>query len=292
MNMSDSNTTIDKKSLVICVGCYAMWGSLAAYWQLLRGVDPLLVLCARIVFSFAFSAILLGITRSVKLFIGTLLDKTRIIWLIPASVLITINYGIYIWAVNSAHVVESSLGYYINPLIVFLLGVLLFREKFTRMQFVAVVLAFVGVLISVIAYGVFPFISFGLALTFAAYGAIKKKANVDPLSGIAIEALLITPFALAFALVFRMDGISALSAAEAVLMVLSGVVTATPLVLYSRSVNHIPFYVVGFAQYVSPSILLVYGILSGETLTMAQLISFVFIGLGLIVFSIAMVKNK
>jgi chloramphenicol-sensitive protein RarD len=258
----------------------------------LGGVDSMLVLCNRIFFSFVFAAILLSITGRTKVFRSTLRDKALMRWLIPAAVLVTINWGVFIWAVNSGHVIESSLGYYINPLVVFLLSVLLFRERATRLQLTAIALAFTGVLISVIAYGHFPFISFILALSFAFYGALKKKAHVEPISGIAVETLLISPFVVAFALIFRMDGIVALSVGEVFLLLGSGVVTATPLILYSRSVNHIPFYILGFLQFICPSLMLIYGILSGETITAAQIICFIFIGIGLAVFSVSLARNR
>ena len=290
--MENTSMSADKKSLAIAAGCYALWGILPAYWQLMEGVDSLLVLCLRIIFSLAFTLILLGITRQTKLLLSTLRDKSLMRWLAPAALLVTFNWGLYIWGVNSGRVIECSLGYYMNPLIVFLLGVLLFREKCTRLQLFSVALAFAGVLISVIAYGDFPFISFGLALSFAAYGVLKKKAHVEPISGIAVETLIMTPFALAFAAFFRADGIAGLNTVEALLAAWSGAVTATPLILYGRSVNHIPFFIVGFIQYISPSISLVYAILVGETASTAQIISFSFIWLGLAVFSFTLAGNK
>jgi chloramphenicol-sensitive protein RarD len=283
----------DKKSLILTVGCYVIWGAMPAYWQLLIGVNSLLVLCGRILFSLVFTTGLLAITGRMKRFRDTLFDKEAMRSLVPAALFITVNWGLYIWAVNSGHVIECSLGYYINPLIAFVLGILLFRERCTKLQLTAVALALVGVLISVVTYGDFPFISFGLALSFAAYGAFKKKAHADPLAGIAVETLLITPIALVFSLFFMMDGIQAINTVEAVLLVGAGILTAAPLVLYARSVNHVPFVIVAFFQYISPSMMLVYGIISGETPSISQLISLCFIGLGLVVFSIALVKiNK
>jgi len=278
---------VDKKSFILAMCCYVLWGSMPVYWHLLAGVDPLLVLCGRIIFSLVYAASLLVATGHMKRFRAALFDRAVMRSLIPAAVFITINWGLYIWAVNTDHVIECSLGYYINPLIAFVLGVLLFREKCTKLQLAAVGLAFTGVLISVITYGDFPLISFGLALTFAAYGALKKKANVDPVSGIAVETLIAAPFALAFALLFKMEGIKALTVAEALLLAGAGVMTATPLMLYARSVNHVPFIIVAFFQYITPSMMLIYGILNGEIPSASQIISLCFIGLGLIVFSVA-----
>jgi len=146
------------------------------------------------------------------------------------------------------------------------------------------------VLISLIAYGSVPYLSISLAVTFAFYGVLKKKAGVDPVAGIAVESLLIAPFAIVLALFFMMDTVKALNLTEMLLLVGGGVVTATPLILFSVAVNDIPFIIVGFFQYVSPSLALIYGLLSGETLSSARLVSFIFIGFGLIVFCIATIR--
>jgi len=280
---------LKKNEFVVGLICYVMWGILPAYWNLLSGVDPLLILCCRIVFSLVFTICLLLTTNRTKVFIETLKDKPAMWYLIPASVLITFNWGLYIWAVNNGHILDCSIGYYMNPLMVFLLGTIIFREKFTKLQIVAVILAFIGMLISVIAYGSFPYISISLSLSFSAYGVFKKKAGADPVSSIAVESMIITPFAILFSFLFLRDSIVSAGIVEAILLIVGGVLTAVPLVLYARAVNGIPFIIVGFFQYISPSLSTVYGILRGERPSASQYVSFIFIGLGLIVFSIALV---
>jgi chloramphenicol-sensitive protein RarD len=232
---------------------------------------------------------LLTVTGRIRVFLDTLKDKATMRYLVPASFLITFNWGLYVWAVNNERVLDSSLGYYMNPLIAFLLAVLIFKEKYTKLQLVAVGLAFTGVLISLIAYGSFPVIAICLSLSFATYGVLKKKAQADPAASIAIESLIITPFALALPLVFMMDGITAASSAETLLLIGGGALTALPLFFYARAINDIPFIIVGFLQYISPSLTLIYGLLMGEILSNSQIVSFIFIGLGLIVFSTALV---
>jgi len=282
---------LKKKGLSIGLLCYFFWGILPAYWNLLSGVDPLLILCCRIVFAFVFTVSFLAVSGRIGLLPKTLKDRAAMRYLVPTSVLITLNWGMYIWAVNSAHILDASLGYYMNPLISFLFGMLIFREKSNRLQLAAVALAFAGVVISVIAYGSFPIVSIGLALTFAAYGALKKKAGVDPVAGITVESLIITPFALAFAFAFMPASIATAGTASFLLLVGGGVVTAIPLILYSRAVNDIPFIVVGFFQYLSPTLSLIYGLIMGETPSASQIVSFVFIGLGLVVFSVGLVRG-
>jgi len=283
---------LNKKALLSGLLCYVMWGSLPVFWNLLSGVHPLLILCCRIVFAFVFTAALLAVTRRIGTLAATFKDKAVIRSLIPASVLITFNWGLYIWAINSGHILDASLGYYMNPLMVFLFGILVFREKSTRLHLAAVALAFTGVLISVIAYGSFPYISVSLSLSFAVYSVFKKKAGSDPVAGIAVESMLVTPFALIFALVFIPGSITSVNIAETLLLISGGALTAIPLVLFARAVNDIPFIIVGFFQYLSPTITMIYGLIRGETLSAPQIVSYIFIWLGLIVFSIALVRKE
>ena len=274
------------------MACYVLWGILPAYWNLLTGVNPLLILCCRIIFSFVFMLGVLVVTGRIQFLRDTLRNKATMRYLIPASLLITFNWGLYIWAVNNGRVLDSSLGYYMNPLIAFLFGILVFREKFTKLQIVAVALAFTGVFISLVAYGSFPVVAVGISLSFASYGVIKKKAQADPAASIAVESLILAPFAIAFSFIFMTDSIIALNLTNTLLLVGGGVVTAIPLFLYARAVIDIPFIIVGFFQYISPSLTLIYGLISGETPSASQIVSFIFIGLGLIVFSIALYRSS
>jgi len=278
--------------LIITASCYVMWGLLPAYWNLLEGINPMFILCCRIVFSLVFTVGVLIVSNRVQVLRDTLRNKGAMKYLVPAAIVISCNWGLYIWAVNSGRVLDSSLGYYMNPLTGFLLGVLLFREKYTKLQIIAVVLAFTGVLISLIAYGSFPYVAIGLTLTFATYGVLKKKAHADPVASIAVETLLITPLALVFAFIFMTDSIRGISGVDLLLLIGGGAATAIPLILFSRAVNEVPFIIVCFIQFISPSLTLVYGLISGESISMARLVSFVFIGLGLTVFSVALVKKN
>jgi len=283
---------VNKKSIVIALLCYVMWGTLPAYWNLLIGVDPLLILCCRIVFAFVFMIGVLAATGRLQVFRDTLKNKVTMSYLVPASVLITFNWGLYIWAVNNGRVLDSSLGYYMNPLIAFLLAVLLFREKYSALQLVAVALALTGVVVSLVAFGSFPVIAVCLSLSFAVYGVLKKKAHADPAASIAVESLILAPFALIFSFMFMTESIVSLSFVHVLLLIGGGALTAIPLFLYARAVNDIPFIVVGFFQYISPSLSMTYGLLSGEKPSSSQIVSFIFIGLGLVVFSIALIVNS
>jgi len=282
----------NNKSIAVTVLCYALWGTLPVYWNLLRGVNPLFILCCRIVFAFVFMLGVLIVTGRMQAFRDTLKDKTKMRYLIPASFLVTFSWGLYIWAVNNGHILECSLGYYINPLVAFLLAVVIFRERFTKLQFAAVALAFSGVIISIVAFGSFPVVAVCLALSFAAYGVLKKKSHADPAASIAIESMIVAPFALVFPFVFIPESISTVTTVDLLLLIGGGAFTAIPLLLYARAVNEISFITVGFLQYISPSLTLIYGLLSGEKLTISRIVSFVFVGLGLVVFSIALIRKS
>jgi len=283
--------SVNKKSIAITLSCYILWGILPAFWNLLSGVDPLFILCCRVVFAFAFMFCVLMVTGRIKTLKDTLTNKATMLYLVPAAILISSNWGIYIWAVNNGRVLDSSLGYYMNPLIAFLLGVIAFKEKYTKLQLVAVGLAFTGVIISLVAFGNFPFVAISLSLTFAVYGVLKKKAHADPAASIAVESLILVPFALAFSFVFLSDSIATVNTTSMLLLIGGGALTAIPLFLYARAVNDIPFIIVGFFQYVSPSLALAYGLITGEVPSASQIVSFIFIGLGLIVFSVALIRN-
>jgi len=278
----------NKNGIMIALSCYILWGILPAYWNLLTGFNPLFILCCRIVFAFLFMFLVIAVSGRIKTFTDTMKNKKTMRYLVPSALLITFNWGLYIWAVTNGRVLDSSLGYYMNPLIAFLLGVLLFREKYLKLQLVAVALAVTGVVISLIAFGSFPIVALGLSLSFAVYGVLKKKACADPAASVAVESLIVVPFALAFSFIFLPDSITSVNTTGLLLLIGGGVLTAVPLFLYARAVNDIPFIIVGFFQYISPSLALSYGLLTGETPSGSQIVSFIFIGLGLIVFSAAL----
>jgi len=284
--------TTEKKGIAVTLACYIMWGVLPAYWNLLSDVNPLLILCARVVFAFIFMIGVLTATGRMQIFYQTIKDKRIMKLLVPAATLIATNWGLFIWAVNNGRVLDSSLGYYMNPLIAFSLGVLIFKEKYVKLQLVAVGLALAGVLISFIAFGSFPFIALTLASSFAVYGVLKKKAKADPAASIAIESLVITPIALIFPFIFLMDSVGAANIPIWLLLIGGGALTAIPLFLYARAINDVPFLIVGFFHYISPTLGLTYGLITGEVPSPAQIVSFIFIGLGLIVFSVALVRKS
>lgn len=280
--------------LISTLSCYILWGLLPLYWHLLNSVDAVFILANRILWSAVFTVGLLLVKRQFHEVKAVLRDKQKMRFMVPAAIMITINWGVYIWAVNSGHVLDSSLGYYLNPLILFAIGIVVFREVCGVIEWVSLGLAAAGVLVATVAYGAFPWIAITLALSFSFYGTLKKLAGVGGLTSIAVETLLIGPFALAFALFAPVSraAVGSLNGLTATLLVLSGVITASPLILFTFGVNRLPFTTVGFLQYVSPTLQMLIGVIVfKETLTNDRIVAFVFFGAALILYSIGMVRR-
>ena len=284
-----------------CYGlaAYTVWGFLPLYWKLLQMIPSTEILAHRIFWSFFYVIIILSIQGKGRLLKETLMDKRAVKLIAAASVLITVNWGLYIWAVNNNHVVESSMGYYINPLIVVLLGTVVLKEKLNFWQIISLVFAVVGVLILTIQYGKFPWVSLLLALSFALYGLFKKLIQADSLVGLALETMLIMPFAMGFILIKQGYGtgvIGAIPLKTTILLLCSGLATATPLLWFAKGAKRIPLSTMGFLQYISPTISLLLGILVfKESFTGTHLISFGFIWCGLIIYSLSqlgIIKNR
>lgn len=280
--------------LLSTLACYSLWGLLPIYWHLLNSVNAMVILANRIVWSAVFTVALLLINRHFSEVTAVLRDKKKMRFMVPAALTITVNWGIYIWAVNAQHLLDASLGYYLNPLVVFAIGMLLFRETCSPLEWASLGLACVGVFIATLAYGAFPWIALSLAVTFGVYGTLKKLAGVAGLTSIAVETILVGPFALLY-LLFSPAGQSAFTALTvptALLLIFSGVVTATPLILFTFGVNRLPFTTVGFLQYVSPTLQLLLGVLLfHETLTQDRLVAFAFFGAALVLYSVSLVQK-
>ena len=285
----------ERKIGIICTAsCYAMWGLLPLYWHMLDGIDAAVILANRIVWSAVFTIALLFALKRFGDVKAVLRDRSKMRFVIPAAVMITINWGLYIWAVNAGHLLDASLGYYLNPLMVFAVGMLLFREKCGALDWIALALATVGVLVSTLAYGAFPWVALSLALSFGLYGTLKKLAGINGLTSIAVETILVAPFALAF-LIFSPAShaaFAALTLKTGLLLLFTGVVTATPMILFTHGVNRLPFTTVGFLQYISPTLQLIIGtLIFHEALTRDRIVALVFFGAALILYSIGMARR-
>lgn len=281
------------KGLLSAVLCYVMWGLLPLYWKLLSGADSGEILAHRIAWSFVFMIILLLALGKWKDFLTDICmlarNRGKAFLLLTASLLISFNWLLYIWAVNNNHIVDTSLGYYINPLLSVLLGVVYFRERLTGIKKLSIALAFIGISLMTWNLGMLPWISLALALSFALYGAVKKKLAINPLTSITLETLFVMPVVLPYLIYKAMQPATAFGFDKpftTLLLMGAGVVTATPLVLFSYGANKLPLNVLGFCQYFSPSIALMLGIfVYREPFGVNQFISFSFIWAALIVFS-------
>ncbi len=268
-------------------GAYIIWGLLPIYWKVLDHLSPIYILSARIVFSFFFCVLLVAVTRYWPKIRAELRRPGRMLRILIASLFITVNWGTYIAAVNSGHIIDVSMGYYLNPLLVILLSTCFFKEKLSRMEWLAIGLAAAGVFLIIFRFGQIPWISLLLGITFAAYGAVKKVLHLDGLTSLTLETACIFPVFLASLFWMEKTGQGAAGSSAGILFLIffSGVVTATPLLLYGQAVKWIPFSTVGFFQYISPTISLILGVLLyNEPFTMEDFTVFLFIWLGLAVY--------
>jgi chloramphenicol-sensitive protein RarD len=244
----------------------------------LASVDPLEILCHRIVWAALFALGLLAATKRLSSLFSLLKSGPRFRLAAAASFLITANWGVYIWAVNSGHVTESSLGYYINPLVSVALGAIFFRERMDGWTVAAVSIAGAGVIAASLMIGSPPWISLVLALTFGFYGLVKKKAGLDPVTSLAAETLIVAPLALAYLAFRHAAGQGAFGGSEPVvtlMLALAGAVTGVPLLLFASAANRISLTRMGFAQYVSPSLQLLLGLfVFGERMSHALAVAF------------------
>lgn len=275
--------------LAFVVGSYLLWGILPGYFVLLDPTGAVEIVAWRIVLSLAFCLVLIAIVRGWRRLGVILRDRRAMGWLLLAGCLVTLNWSVFVFAVLTGHVVESALGYFINPIVTVLLGVLL-RERLNAVQWTAVGVSAVAVVVLAIGYGSFPWIAVALALTFAFYGLVKNRVGgrVDAMSGLAIETGYMTPLAIgAIGWIGATTGVTLGHGGpwHTVLLLGVGAITAVPLLLFAAGVRRLPLSVVGFAQYLAPILQLITGVvLLGEPMPPARWIGFgiVWLALGLL----------
>jgi chloramphenicol-sensitive protein RarD len=280
------------------VAAYTLWGFLPLYWKLIDQVPASEILAHRVVWSFVFVSLILAVTSKWKAFKdeckSIFLKRTHLLSLIASSFFISANWFIYIWAVNTGQFIETSLGYYINPLLSVLLGVIVLKERLTYWQTISFVLATIGVSIITFQYGQVPWIALGLALTFGLYGLTKKIANLNSLIGLTFETLFVLPIALIYISSLQLAGTGSLgiiSLDVTLLLMGAGAATALPLLFFAQGARRIPLSMIGFLQYIAPSIILLLGIfVFKEPFTTVHLISFVFIWSSLTLYSLSKTK--
>lgn len=287
-----------KLGIIYTAGAYILWGILPIYWKWIQDISAFEILAHRIVWSFVFMSLIIVVLQKQQLFLKEcrriLKNKRQMIGITLASVTISINWVTYILAVNTDHVVEASLGYYINPLVSILLGMIFLQERFSKAQWLAFALAGTGVLYMTLKFGSVPWLALLLAFSFGTYGLLKKLVPLNAMFGLTIETLIVTPAALFF-LVQQQSGPWASvnwGSLTTLLVFGAGVVTAVPLLLFSAGAKRIPLSMVGFLQYFAPTIMLVIGVfLYDEPFTSVHAVAFTFIWSGLAVYTMARMKR-
>lgn len=277
---------------------YFIWGLLPIYWKFLHHVNADEILMNRIFWSFLFMVGILLITKKWGEFILILknfrTNKKQLFALIIASLLVSCNWFIYIWAVNTDQIIEASLGYYMNPLVSVLLGMIVFREKLSAAQYISFALAAVGVLILTISYGKFPWISILLALTFGLYGLSKKMIKVESSIGLTLETLVVAPIALIYMVFLFAKGTQSflsVSIGTDLLLIGAGAATAIPLLYFAKGAQKIPMSTLGFLQFIAPTISLILGVfVYHEHFSKIHLISFIFIWSAITLYSLSKTK--
>ena len=267
-----------KAGMAYATLAYLGWGFFPIYWKLLNHIPVLQILCHRVLWSFLFYTVILFFKER-KFFIFKPETKRAFLSLALASVLLMGNWLVYIYAVNSDQVVESSLGYFINPLVNILIGVLILKERLSVFQTVATLLAALGVLIISIGQGHIPWIALFLAVTFSCYGLIKKKTSISGLKSNQFESLIFIPVAILFLFLQEQTWMKSENVPlTAALLAGSGLITGLPLIFFAEATQKIPFYLLGFFQFLSPTIQFLSGVfIFGEPLSEMKLRGFIFI---------------
>ncbi len=289
-----------KQGIFFGLAAYVLWGILPVYWKALELVSPFEILSSRFMWSCVFVFLLIIFQKKWPLFTKEVKHvfsnvKTGAA-MAAAGITISFNWGTFIWAVNNGHIVETSMGYYINPLVSILFAVVFLRERLDKMQIAAITCAFIGVASMVYSFGKIPWVSLTLAFTFALYGLLKKILPVSALTSIMLETLLITPLALVYEYSLWQQGVSFYASGNLqVIMMLTGagVVTAIPLLLFTAGARLLPLKIIGFLQYISPTLTLLIGVfVYNEAFTASHLLAFGWIWAALLLFIVSQLRSN
>jgi chloramphenicol-sensitive protein RarD len=276
---------------------YFIWGFMPVYFKTLQGIPSFQITGQRVLWSFVFVVVLLTLTQGWRA-LGRAITLRRLLLYFCSGLLLLANWLVYIWGVQHGFVIESSLGYFINPLVSVVLGVVFLKEKLRPMQWIPIGMAGVGVLYLTITYGSLPWLAIALALTFGFYGLIKKLAPLGSVDGLVLETGLVLPLALAYLGYEQMNGnglIGMLDPAGWLLIASTGVVTAVPLLLFAKGTRTVPLSLMGILFYLSPTLQFLSGVwFFGEEFTLTRQIGFSIIWLALVIYTLEgfMVRRK
>jgi chloramphenicol-sensitive protein RarD len=277
-----------RSGVLIGLLAYTMWGVFPIYFKLIESVPPFEVLGHRILWAVPFGALIIAARRQWREVVAALVDRTMLAWLTLAAIFISANWFIYIWAIQNERIFETSLGYYINPLLFVAVGAALLGERLRRLQGVAVALAASGVLFLTFSGGTFPWVALSLAALFTAYGVIRRQIAVGAMPGLFIETAMLLPFAVAWIGWLVLQGEAAISEGSAglvALLVAGGPITVLPLLCFSVAAKRVSLTTIGFLQFLAPTLQFMVGVYYGEPLTPARIVCFVCIWTAVLVFS-------
>lgn len=274
------------------LGSYLLWGFMPLYFLVLAPTGPWEIVGWRVTLTLVFCALLLTVVRAWRRLVTILRNRRLAMWTLVAGTLVYVNWQVFTIGTLTGHVIETSLGYFINPIVTVLLGVLVLRERLRPTQWVAIGIAAVAVLVTIVAYGAFPWIALALAASFGLYGLVKKHIgpSVDAVSGLTLETLWLTPLAIAQLVVVEMTvglTMGRGSVGHTALLLMAGVVTAVPLLLFAAGVRRVPLTVIGILQFVTPVMQFITGVwLLGEPMPWERWVGFALVWVALIVLTV------
>lgn len=277
-----------RSGVILGLIAYTLWGVFPVYFKWIEAVAPTEVLVHRVVWAVPFGALIIFARRQWAEVRAVLVDRSMLAWLTLAALCISINWLIYIWAVQNERIFESSLGYYINPLMYVAVGVLLLGERLRKFQMIAVGFAVVGVLYLTLSGGIFPWVALSLAVLFTAYGVIRKQVPIGAMPGLFVETTLLFPFAAVWLVVLMLGQEASFAAGDngtSFLLMMAGPVTVIPLVLFAISARRLSLTTIGFMQFLAPTLQFLTGLYYGEQLTTAHLVCFACIWIAVAFFS-------
>jgi chloramphenicol-sensitive protein RarD len=284
-----------KKGLIFVFGAYALWGFFPIYFKFLQEAPAIQIMAHRVSWSFVFLMILIALRKEFPKILKSL-NKKIIITYAVAGTLLAINWLTYVWGVNAGFVVETSLGYFINPLVSVVLGVVFLKERLRKLQWIPVALATIGVVYLTIEHGSLPWIALVLAFSFGTYGLFKKIAPLPSIHGLTVETGAVFLPAVIFLILMEVNGNGAFghaSPSTTFLLMLSGIITAIPLILFASGAPLVPLTTIGILQYIAPTIQFLIGVfIYDEPFNTSQLIGFSIVWLALIIFTIEGLSNN
>jgi chloramphenicol-sensitive protein RarD len=285
-----------RRGFLLGVAAWTIWGFFPLYWPLLEPAGAVEILAHRVFWSMVVMLAVVVVLRRGRRIRAMLANRRTLRLIVVAALLISVNWGMYIWGVNNGHVVETSLGYFINPLVSVLLGVVVLGERLRRTQWLAVALAGAAVLGLTVEYGRPPWIALVLALSFGAYGLAKKKANAGAAEALVLETVVVAPIALGYLAFLTATGDSTFAedgASHVLLLVGTGFITVVPLLCFGAAATRIPLSTLGLLQYITPTVQFILGLtVFGEPMPPMRWVGFALIWLALALFTFDSLRNR